>query len=123
MKEYNEIMNEKEKLMPKQVDRYNFLNEKEKTADEKENKIIPGLSVERLTDLEYLENLATEVQSKLVELNQSQTKKYCNKQQKSELEVKFFSFYLYCQFGNYSIYFTILESVQRKNEDERRIAI
>jgi hypothetical protein len=123
MKEYNEIMNEKEKLMPKQVDRYNFLNEKEKTADEKENKIIPGLSVERLTDLEYLENLATEVQSKLVELNQSQTKKYFNKQQKSELEVKFFSFYLYCQFGNYTIYFTILESVQRKNEDERRIAI
>jgi hypothetical protein len=76
--------------LPKQVDRYNFLNEKEKSADEKENKVIPGLSVERLTDLQYLENLSIEVESKLIELNQSQTKKYCNKQQKIELEVKFF---------------------------------
>jgi hypothetical protein len=87
LKEYNEIINEKEKLMPKEIDRYNFLNQKEKSTEMKQNKIIPGLSVERLTDLKYLEIMAVEVESKLTELNQSQAKKYCNKQLKKELEV------------------------------------
>ncbi len=44
----NKVVEEKEKMMPKSIDRYNFLNE-EKSTDEKEKetkKVISGKSVD-----------------------------------------------------------------------------
>ena len=46
--------------------------------------------MEKAIDIGYLNNLLNELEIKINDLTQSQTKKYTNKQQKIDLEVIFF---------------------------------
>ena len=49
-----------------------------------------GLNLEKAIDIGYLNNLLNELEIKINDLTQSQTKKYTSKQQKIDLEVIFF---------------------------------
>ncbi len=47
-----------------------------------------GLTLDKSIDLDYLNNLLSELENKINDLTNSQAKKYTNKEQKIELEVK-----------------------------------
>ena len=89
-----DILELNKKFRPKPVDKYSFLLNKEAPAvsSEKEHiiKMVPGLSLENSLDLNYLSSVLSLVEAKIVELNEAQSRKYSNKQLKSDLQTQFF---------------------------------
>ena len=83
-----------EKFRPKPVDKYSFLLNKEDTKESKEHehiaRLIPGVSLDKATDLEYLSSILMHVEAKIVELTEAQSRKYGNKQLKYDLQNQFF---------------------------------
>ena len=83
-----------EKFRPKPVDKYSFLLNKEDTEEDDKNehisRMIPGVSLDKATDLEYLSSILVHVESKIVELTEAQNRKYANKQLKYDLQNQFF---------------------------------
>ena len=90
-KNLNKLLAENEKYRQEDNGKYDFLNNKKKVAqiDQDDFSLIPGLSVEKAIDLSYLTNLLNDLELKIKDLHTAQSKKYSNKQQKSEFEVEF----------------------------------
>lgn len=92
-KNLSKLLAENEIYRDEEDGKYDFLNQKKKAQQEDQDDfvLIPGLSVEKAIDLSYLTNLLADLEVKINELHAAQSKKYSNKQQKFELEVKILS--------------------------------
>ena len=64
------------------------LRRQQQQEEDTRYKLIPGLDVDKATDIKYLEALQTEIEAKIRDLTTNQALKFSSKKTKEELQVK-----------------------------------
>ena len=74
--------------------------------------------MDKSIDLDYLNNLLSELENKINELTSSQAKKYTNKEQKTEIEVKL-RFDSISQIYSYLLYLHLFFQIYRETYSKK----
>jgi hypothetical protein len=88
----NKLLEENEAFRPKKLNKFPLLTSAPSGREETETEtavLISGINLDDAVNLEYLSRVLKDVEFKIKELNDTQSKRYGSKQQKSDLQVCF----------------------------------